>query len=212
MKTTVYTHPAGLAHDTGISHPERGERLQVLQQLLEHEDFRDLDIVEPDKATDKQLARAHTADYIDYVRESSPEMDRIYLDYGDTVMSPGSLDAALYAAGAVCRAVDDVLTFKTRRAFCMNRPPGHHAEPDRALGFCLFNSIFIGAMQAIAQYDCNKIVIVDFDVHHGNGTDSMTRQEEHAFYISTHEWPLFPGTGNPEIGRASCRERVFPVV
>jgi acetoin utilization deacetylase AcuC-like enzyme len=117
-----------------------------------------------------------------------------YLD-GDTAVSPGSWEAALRAAGAVCQAVDDIMAGKCERAFCAVRPPGHHAFPDHAEGFCLFNNIFIGALHAQAKHGIKRVAIVDFDVHHGNGSDFMARQHNGVFYASTHQWPLYPGTG-----------------
>jgi len=134
--------------------------------------------------------------YIEALQDAMPDCDLVRLD-SDTIASPGTWDAAVCAAGAVCRAVEDVVSCKTSRAFCANRPPGHHAEPSKPMGFCLFNNVFVGALHA-QSLGLEKIAIIDFDVHHGNGSDAMARLHENVFYISSHQWPLYPGTGGPD--------------
>lgn len=196
MRTAVYTHPDGLKHDTGPGHPERPARLQTILDLLDSS-FPALPVHEAPYAGYADLKRAHTERYIDALEAIMPDEGYAYAD-GDTVLCPGTWNAALSAAGAVCRAVDDIAAKKIERAFCAVRPPGHHAEPDRAMGFCLFNNIFIGARRAQDLHGFTKVAIVDFDVHHGNGTDAMTRRAENIFYASTHQWPLFPMTGRAE--------------
>lgn len=190
---TLYIAREGLEHQTGPGHPERPERLAEILSLLDQPPFAALPRVIPDEAPLKLIKRAHDPRYIDHLEESIPDHGQVYLD-GDTVISTGSWSAALAAAGAVCQAVEDIAHGKTRRAFCAVRPPGHHAFPDHAEGFCLFNNIFIGALHAQAQ-GFKKIAIVDFDVHHGNGSDAMARIHDNVFYASTHQWPLYPGTG-----------------
>lgn len=195
MKTSIYTHKAGLAHDTGFSHPERVERLKTVYELLEEEPFCDWPLVSADAASEDQIMLAHPYHYVERIKDSIPDKGHKSID-DDTIVSPGSWDAALHAAGAVCSAVDDVIYGKTERAFCAMRPPGHHAEPAHSMGFCMFNNIFIGARHAQEEHGIDKIAIVDFDVHHGNGTDTMTRHHDGSIlFISTHQYPLWPMTG-----------------
>lgn len=230
MKTAIYTHNVGLLHDTGHSHPERAERLKVVQSLLDEAPFSALPRVEAPAAGEDRLLLAHSYQYIDHVREMIPDRGHEQID-ADTIISPKSWDAAMHAAGAVCQAVDDVVTGQASRAFCAMRPPGHHAEPAMSLGFCLFNNIFIGARHAQEKHDIKKIAIVDFDVHHGNGTDAMTRRHDGSIlFISSHQYPLWPMTGleedndesvmnftlAPESGselfRKLYKEKVFPAL
>lgn len=193
MTFAIYTHPSGLLHDTGPGHPECPARLQVLLNLFAEQNW---PVITAPEAELEWIARAHPMRHINALIDSAPDDGLAYID-GDTVLSPHSITAALDAAGAVCGAVDDILAKKTTRAFCAVRPPGHHAEPARAMGFCLFNNIFVGALHAQAR-GLKKIAIVDFDVHHGNGSDAMARVHDDIFYISTHQWPLYPGTGGPD--------------
>lgn len=202
MKTTLYTAPAALAHDTGPGHPERAARIETLYALFAGMDPVTFPRAAAPQATEDQLGLAHPLHYIQAVKAAMPREGYGALD-GDTILSPGTGDAALRAAGAVCAAVDDVIAGETDNAFCAMRPPGHHAEPTRAMGFCLFNNIFIGARHAQEKHGLRRIAIIDFDVHHGNGTDAMTRAHHHEkhgeiLYISSHQFPLFPMTGNPE--------------
>ncbi len=187
-KLTIYTNPSGLFHDTGPGHPERIARLQTVLTLFDG-------AIEISEGDISQIARAHDRRYIEKIEASIPDHGYAYAD-ADTALSPGTWQAALTAAGTVCRAVDDVLNGKTQRAFCAVRPPGHHAHPAHAEGFCLFNNIFIGALHA--QQTIKRVAILDFDVHHGNGSDVMARAHENIFFASTHQWPLYPGTGLPE--------------
>lgn len=190
---SLYIPREGLEHQTGSGHPESPERLQAVLSLLAKAPYKNLRCIAPNEAELKWIRRAHDSRYIERIEESIPDHGQTYLD-NDTVISPGSWSAALTAAGAVCQAVDDIIGGKTTRAFCAVRPPGHHAFPDHAEGFCLFNNIFIGALHA-QSLGMKKIAIVDFDVHHGNGSDAMARKHENVFYASTHQWPLYPGTG-----------------
>lgn len=195
MTTTIYTHPSSLAHDTGFSHPERVDRIKAVAELLEEEPFKSLPRGTVYPASEDAILRAHRYDYIERVRDALPDKGHAQLD-ADTILSPASWDAATHAAGAVCAAVDDITSGKTTRAFCAMRPPGHHAEPAKSMGFCLFNSIFIGARHAQEVHGIEKVAIIDFDVHHGNGTDTMARQHDGSIlFISTHQYPLWPMTG-----------------
>jgi len=194
MKTTIYTHDSGLSHDTGFSHPERPARLETLQALFAEKPFKSWPRGAIKPATEEQLLLAHPWSYLRHIEDSIPEKGHAEID-SDTILSPGSWEAAIHAAGAVCSAVDDIVSGKTVRAFCANRPPGHHAEPETSMGFCIFGNIFIGARHAQAR-GFKKIAIVDFDVHHGNGTDEMTRRHDGSIlFISTHQYPLWPMTG-----------------
>lgn len=196
MVTGLFSHAACLAHDTGDGHPECAERLQAVLARLEGEDFIYLDRREAPRATPEQIARVHPGGYVDRLMAAIPQRGLGYID-GDTVVSPGSGEAALRAAGAVCAAVDAVMAGEMRNAFCAVRPPGHHAEPDQAMGFCLFNNIAIGAVHARARWGVTRIAVVDFDVHHGNGTQAAFQADPDLFYASTHQMPLYPGTGAP---------------
>lgn len=210
MKTTLYSHDSGLEHDTGFSHPERADRLKVVFELFGEAPFSSLPrgIVKP--ASEEQILLAHPFRYIEHIRNSIPDHGHSQID-ADTVVSPKSWEAAMHAAGAVCSAVDDVARNKTDRAFCAMRPPGHHAEPSTSMGFCLFNNIFIGARHAQAAHGFNKVAIVDFDVHHGNGTDAMTRQHNGSIlFISTHQYPLWPMTGLEEDNDQSAMNFTLP--
>jgi acetoin utilization deacetylase AcuC-like enzyme len=196
MKSAIYTSRSGLKHDTGEGHPESPDRLQTLLDLFEKEPSLARFPLIYGEAVDRDLIlQAHDVDYVNRLEDNVPENGLIAVD-GDTIMSPASLDAAYDAAGACVQAVDDLLDGKVERAFCAVRPPGHHAEPHMAMGFCFFNNIFLAAKHA-RERGVRKILILDFDVHHGNGTDVMVRREEDMYFISSHQMPLFPGTGRP---------------
>lgn len=188
----VYTHPACLAHDTGDDHPERPARLQAVTRAL-RDGLPQLEWHGAGRATRGQLLRAHAADLLDAVLETRPA-HRILLD-PDTVLSAASAEAALRAAGATVAAVDAVLGGKARRAFCAVRPPGHHATRDVAMGFCLFNNIAVAACHALERHGLERVAIVDFDVHHGNGTQAIFEQEARVLFASSHQWPLYPESG-----------------
>lgn len=196
MVTGLFTHAACLTHDTGDGHPECPERLQAILARLEGEDFLYLDRREAPRATPEQLVRVHPGDYVDRLLQAVPERGLAFID-GDTVVSPGSGEAALRAAGAVCAAVDAVMQGEMRNAFCAVRPPGHHAEPGQAMGFCLFNNVAVGAQHARARWGIRRVAVIDFDVHHGNGTQAAFEADAELFYASTHQMPLYPGTGAP---------------
>ncbi len=194
MPTALFTHASGFEHDTGEGHPERIDRLRAVTQAMEVEEFQLLDRRDAPEADRTQLIRVHDAAYVDDVFASIPDSGHRHLD-ADTVVSPGSGRAALHAAGAVCAAVDAVMAGEVRNAFCAVRPPGHHAEADRAMGFCLFNNIAVGAAQAQAVHGIDRVAVIDFDVHHGNGTQAMFERDASRFYGSIHQFPFYPGTG-----------------
>lgn len=197
MTTLLYSHPACADHDTGPRHPESSQRLAAISRALDGDEFAVLGREQPPRAEAAQIRRMHRSAYVDRVMESAPTQGRRALD-SDTVMSPGSLEAALRAAGAVCAAVDAVVTDRAMNAFCAVRPPGHHAEPGHAMGFCIFNNVAIGAAHARAEHQLRRVAVIDFDVHHGNGTQTMFADVAELFYGSTHQWPLYPGTGAEE--------------
>lgn len=195
MTFPVYTHSACLAHDTGPGHAECRERLASVTTALRAA-LPDLDWREAPRASRGQLLRVHDDALLHAVLETKPH-DRIWLD-PDTVLSPQSPEAALRAAGAVAAAVDQVMSDAKRpRAFCAVRPPGHHATAAVSMGFCLFNSIAVGAAHALEHYGLRRVAIVDFDVHHGNGTQAIFDREPRVLFASSHQMPLYPDTGHP---------------
>ena len=194
MNVALYTHSSCLEHDPGPDHPESPARLRAVLDALNDPGFAALDRLEAPRATREQLARVHRADLIDRIFDNVPQHGWYRLD-ADTVMSPASVEAALHAAGAVCAAVDDAIAGRHQRSFCAVRPPGHHATPTAAMGFCLFNSVAVGAAQALAVGGLVRVAIVDFDVHHGNGTQDIFCNDPRVLYASSHQSPLYPGTG-----------------
>ncbi|MGC1547371.1 MAG: histone deacetylase family protein [Rhodanobacter sp.] len=190
----LYTHPACLQHDPGPEHPESPARLQAVLRVLDHDRFAALDRIEAPRATREQLLRAHSAAHVERILAIAPATGTYRLDE-DTLMSAGSAEAALRAAGAVCAAVDAALSGACERSFCAVRPPGHHATTDQAMGFCLFNNVAVAAAHALAVYDLKRIAIADFDVHHGNGTQAIFEREPRVLYVSSHQSPLYPETG-----------------
>nr|BAL52864.1 histone deacetylase [uncultured Gammaproteobacteria bacterium] len=197
MTTRVYTHPACLDHDTGPGHPESRARLEVVLEALARPSFENIEWRIAPCARLEQLAAVHTASHIERIYAAIPKTGYAFLD-PDTVVSPGSWEAALRAAGAVCAAVEAVLGGEAENAFCAVRPPGHHAEIGRAMGFCLFNNVAIAARHAIDRFGLKRVAIVDFDAHHGNGTQAIFASEPKVLYASTHQFPLYPGTGRAE--------------
>ena len=197
MSLAVYTHPCCVLHNMGMSHPESPERLKRIHDLLKRAPYCDLPQITAEEAPLSAIAEAHPMPYIHFLQDNLPDDGLIALD-SDTLLCPESWEAALTGAGAVCQAVDDVLAGKYDAAFCATRPPGHHAMPEQAMGFCFFNNVFIGARQAQKSGKAPKVAIVDFDVHHGNGTDYMARHAEDIFFASSHQFPLYPGTGDPK--------------
>jgi acetoin utilization deacetylase AcuC-like enzyme len=193
----LYTHPACLQHDPGPGHPESPARLQAVLAALDHDRFAALDRVEAPRASRAALERVHAPAYVERLLANAPEEGVLRLD-ADTLMSPASAEAALRAAGAVVAAVDAVLNDHTQCAFCAVRPPGHHATANHAMGFCLFNNIAVGAAHALAAHGLQRVAIADFDVHHGNGTQDIFADEPRVLYVSSHQAPLYPGSGRAE--------------
>ncbi len=196
MPTALITHPACLEHDTGPYHPECADRLRAVLAALETPDFTDLLREQAPAATAEQLERVHPARYVEAILSIRPDPgESVQLD-GDTLMSHGSAEAALRAAGAACAGVDAVMEGWARAAFAAVRPPGHHAEPARPMGFCLFNNVAVAALHARARWGVQRVAVVDFDVHHGNGTQAMFAADPDLFYASSHQSPCYPGTGD----------------
>jgi acetoin utilization deacetylase AcuC-like enzyme len=194
MTTLLYTHPACLDHDPGRHHPESPARLRAVLEALDAPEFARLDRREAPEASLADIARVHPSRFIERLLAAVPSAGHVGID-ADTILSPQSGRAALRAAGAVVAAVDAVVAGEADNAFCAVRPPGHHAEPGRAMGFCLFNNVAIGALRAREAHGLARIAVIDFDVHHGNGTQARFAEDASLFYASTHQFPLYPGTG-----------------
>ncbi len=192
MTTLLFTHDDCLKHDTGRSHPESRERLSELLSALSQPEFAALDRRIAPRAERLQLGRVHNMKFVSDVLSSMPKSGTEEVDVTGTMISPGTDEAALRAAGAVCAAVDAVTKGEGTNAFCAIRPPGHHAEPGRTMGFCLFNNIAVGAYHALEAHGYQRIAAIDFDVHHGNGTEIMFRDEPAMFFASIHQAFLFP--------------------
>jgi acetoin utilization deacetylase AcuC-like enzyme len=197
VRTTLFSHPACLEHDAGDWHPERPDRLRAVLAGLDAPAFAPLARETSPQATREQLLLAHPAAYIDAILAILPGPGELVQLDGDTAMSAGSAEAALRAAGAAVAAVDAVMGGAAQAAFAAVRPPGHHAEPARPMGFCLFNNAAIAALWARARFGLRRVAVVDFDVHHGNGTQAMFADDPDLFYASSHQSPCFPGTGYP---------------
>ena len=190
----LFTHDAGLNHDTGPMHPYRPDRLRAVLKALAAKEFSSIERREAPEATVEQIARIHPESYVEAILDAIPSSGTRGLD-GDTIVSPGSGEAALLASGAACAAVDAVIAGDARNAFCATRPPGHHAEPTTAMGFCLFNNVAVAARHAQAVHGLERVAVMDFDVHHGNGTQAAFWDYPSLLYTSTHQMPLYPGTG-----------------
>jgi len=195
MSTLLITHPACLEHKTPPGHPERPDRLRAIEEALADERFQSLARVEASRAPLETIALVHPMQYVEAIRDASPKEGLVQLD-ADTSMSPGSFEAALRCAGGGMLAVDEVMNQKATNAFVATRPPGHHAETERPMGFCLFNNVAIAARYAQQRYGVERAAIVDFDVHHGNGSQDIFWADRNIMYCSTHEMPLYPGTGS----------------
>ncbi len=230
MTTNYYRHPICLEHDPGPRHPESPERLRAVEKALAEVHVPDLKWLEAPKAKIGQIARVHPESHVQKVLESVPKTGYLHLD-PDTVMSPATGEAALHAAGALVAAVDAVAAGTAQNAFCAVRPCGHHAEATRPMGFCIFNNVAIGALHAHIEHRYKNIAVVDFDVHHGNGTQESFRQNANLFFASSHQYPFYPGTGmRSDIGvgniineplsegagsnefRASWKDRILPAL
>jgi acetoin utilization deacetylase AcuC-like enzyme len=195
MTTAFFTHPICMEHDPGAGHPERPERLQAIVKALSGPEFAALERREAPLAERDRVALVHDGHYVDAILHAVPALGHRALD-PDTYLSPASGEAALRAVGGVCAAVDAVVEGAVANAFCALRPPGHHAERSSAMGFCLFNNVAVAARHAQDRHGMGRVAVVDFDVHHGNGTQHMFEPHADLFYASSHQYPAYPGTGS----------------
>jgi acetoin utilization deacetylase AcuC-like enzyme len=196
VTTLLISHPSSLGHATPPGHPERADRIRAVEEALQEERFALLQRVEAPEGTLAQVELCHPAAYARAIVEAAPQDGLVQVD-ADTVMSPGTLSAVLHGVGAAVHAVDEVMTRRVANAFSAMRPPGHHAESDKAMGFCFFNNAAIAARHAQKAHGAERVAIVDWDVHHGNGTQEIFWDDASVLYASTHEMPLYPGTGAP---------------
>lgn len=211
MTVLLFTHRACLHHDPGPHHPECPDRLRAVLRALEAEEFSDLLRDEAPQATVEQLTRVHPARYVEAILGIRPEPDDSVALDADTVMNWGSAEAALRAAGAAVAGVDAVCRNEARRVFCATRPPGHHAEPAKPMGFCFFANAAVAARHAQAAHGLRRVAVVDFDVHHGNGTQACFQADPTLFFASSHQSPCYPGTGAPEErGVGNIRNATLP--
>ena len=198
LPTGLVTDPGFLAHDTGPTHPESPRRLEAITRRLNESDLQKRIARLPAPLVDRKwLETVHTARHVDRIQSDAPDQGYVYLD-ADTPMSPGSYRAALQAVGGTLTAIDAVMEGRVANAFCAVRPPGHHAEPSRAMGFCLFNNVAVGARYLQQRYGLARVLILDWDVHHGNGTQAAFFDDPSVLYISLHQYPWYPGTGSAE--------------
>ena len=195
MKTGLITSDTYRNHNTGEGHPEKIDRVTAVIENFKKLDNRNLVWKKPSSFEQSILIKTHTKDYIKQVNLSFPQSGLKFLD-GDTVVSPGSKDATKDAVGSIISAIDGVEKKEFKNAFCCVRPPGHHAEKEKAMGFCIFNNVAVGANYLIEKYKYKKIAIIDFDVHHGNGTQDIFYNDKNVLYISTHQYPYYPGSGS----------------
>lgn len=194
MKTLLYQHDSFIDHAVPSGHPERPDRIRALTTALSDPAFDGLHRLDSPFCTDEHLLLAHPPEYLAAIKEAAPAEGMEALD-GDTWISPGSLEASMRAVGASCDAVDRILGGEAVNAFCAHRPPGHHAEKVRAMGFCLFSTAAIAALHAVENKGLDRVAVIDFDVHHGNGTQDVVEKDARILYASTHEGGIFPGTG-----------------
>ena len=194
MKTAIITSDTSDKHNTGLGHPENADRISAVTEGLRKISNKNI-IWKKNKVFDsKYLEITHTKKYINDVETSFPKKGLIFLD-GDTIVSPGSKKATLDAVGSILTAIDGVQNKEFHNAFCAVRPPGHHAEKNKAMGFCIYNNVAVGAHYLLEKYKFNKVAIIDFDVHHGNGTQDIFYDNKKVLYISTHQYPYYPGSG-----------------
>jgi acetoin utilization deacetylase AcuC-like enzyme len=195
VKTGLVTSDTYQNHNTGEGHPEKIDRVTAVIDNFKKIDNKELIWKKPTKFDQSFLINTHSSEYIDLVSKSFPKNGLAFLD-GDTVVSPGSKEATKDAVGSIITAIDGVQQKEFKNAFCAVRPPGHHAEKDKAMGFCIYNNVAVGANYLIEKYKYNKVAIIDFDVHHGNGTQDIFYNNEKVLYISTHQYPYYPGSGS----------------
>ena len=194
MKTGLITSNTYQNHNTGDGHPEKIDRVSAIIDNFKKLNNKNLIWKKPSKFKRELLENTHNKDYINFVEKSFPEKELSFLD-GDTIISPGSKEATTDAVGSIITAIDGVENKEFKNAFCAVRPPGHHAEKNKAMGFCIYNNVAVGAHHLLEKYKLNKVVIIDFDVHHGNGTQDIFYDNSKVLYISTHQYPYYPGSG-----------------
>jgi len=195
VKTGLITSDTYKNHNTGEGHPEKIDRVTAVIDNFKKLDYKNLIWKKPAEFDQDLLIKTHSSEYINQVQKSFPQNGLSFLD-GDTVVSPGSKDATKDAVGSIIAAIDGVQSKDFKNAFCAVRPPGHHAEKEKAMGFCIYNNVAVGANYLIEKFKYNKIAIIDFDVHHGNGTQDIFYDNEKVLYISTHQYPYYPGSGS----------------
>jgi len=195
LKTCLVTSDTYQNHDTGNGHPEKIDRVTAIIENFKRLNNDKLIWKKPTKFDRSLLIKTHSLNYINSVDESFPKKGYSFLD-SDTIISPGSKDASKDAVGSIITAIDGVQNKEFQNAFCAVRPPGHHAEKEKAMGFCIYNNVAVGANYLITKYKYNKVAIIDFDVHHGNGTQNIFYNNEKVLYISTHQYPYYPGSGS----------------
>jgi len=195
VKTGLITSDTYQNHNTGEGHPEKIDRVSVIIENFKKINNKNIVWKKPAKVKKKILEITHSPDYIKFVQNSFPNKGLSFLD-GDTIISPGSKDATIDAVGSIIAAIDGVQNNEFKNAFCAVRPPGHHAEKNKAMGFCIYNNVGVGAHYLLNNYKFNKVAIIDFDVHHGNGTQDIFYDNEKVLYISTHQYPYYPGSGS----------------
>lgn len=201
MTTCIFTSNSFIKHDTGPGHPECPERIPAILTGLKKIQSQKLIWKEIGSFDEKYIELTHSKKYLEKINQSFPKEDLVFLD-GDTIVSKGSKKAAYDAVGAIINAIDAVMNQEFDNAFCVVRPPGHHAEKEQAMGFCIFNNVAVGATYLLEKYKLDKVAIIDFDVHHGNGTQDIFYNEKKVLYISSHQFPFYPGTGSKdEIGK-----------
>jgi len=201
VKTGLITSATYKNHNTGNGHPEKIDRVTAIIDNFKKVDNKNLIWKKPNKFDEFFLNKTHSIEYINHVKQSFPKKGLVFLD-GDTIVSPGSKDATKDAVGSIITAIDGVQNKEFKNAFCAVRPPGHHAEKEKAMGFCIYNNVAVGANYLIEKYKYKKIAIIDFDVHHGNGTQDIFYDNEKVLYVSTHQYPYYPGSGsNKENGK-----------
>jgi acetoin utilization deacetylase AcuC-like enzyme len=201
VTTCIFTSNSSIKHDTGPGHPECPERIPAIITGLKKIQSQKLIWKEIGSFDEKYIELTHSKKYLEKINESFPKEDLVFLD-GDTIVSKGSKKAAYDAVGAIINAIDAVMNQEFDNAFCVVRPPGHHAEKEQAMGFCIFNNVAVGATYLLEKYKLDKVAIIDFDVHHGNGTQDIFYNEKKVLYISSHQFPFYPGTGSKdEIGK-----------